>query len=121
MNPTLRFVPGRIEGLRDVREVALYADRIEFHRPEGTVQHRLQEIANWPNPRWFWRVMFRLGWGPRWLPVADWDIVDRHRCFRLYTNPPITVFMPPNLDGPQAFMEVAATLRNGGFALFDLT
>jgi hypothetical protein len=121
----LRFVPSRVDGLAQVTEVVVRADRLELHSGGRNVTVRFEDIARWPRPRWLWRLLFRLGRGPRWLPVADrdWFHLPQDRFFAFYTDPPVVVYMPLD-EHPGAFRghfhEMQRILTAGGYATFDL-
>ena len=52
----LRFVPSRVDGVRDVVEAAVYPDRLELRCADRLVVYRFDEIAEWPSPAWLWRL-----------------------------------------------------------------
>src|SRR5580765_6729956 len=97
-NQSLRFVPSRVAGLSDVREVAIYPDRLELDSAAEIRVFNFADIARWPRPAWLWRMLSRLGWRPKWLPVADrdWFHPPADRFFVFYTTPQIVLFMPTN-------------------------
>ena len=115
-----RFVPSRVDGLRDVSEAAIYPDRIELRSAGQWVSFRFTDFARWPRPAWLWRFLSRIGWRPRWLPVADRD----WRFIAFYTTPPVTVGLPA--DEPTGGYEETYVARiqrvicAGGFNTFDL-
>lgn len=125
-SPTcLRFAPSKVEGLPDVTEVAVFPDRLEFISAGKQVVFWFADIAQWPRPAWLSRRLFRWGWRPKWLPVADrdWFHPPPKRFFRFYTHPPIVVCMPV-CEHPQrahsTFLGVQMVLGSGGFHTFDL-
>ena len=91
-----QFVPSRVEGLPDVTEVIVYPDRLEVISEGALLTFHFVDIARWPWPGPLWRLLFRQGWRPRWLPVGerDWFHPPSERFFRFYTTPRIVVFMP---------------------------
>jgi hypothetical protein len=122
----LRFVPSRVEGLADVSEVAIYSDRLELLSAGKWVAFRFTDIATWPRPAWLRKSLCRLGWRPRWLPVADrdWFHAPRDRFFAFYTRPPIVVYLA---DEDQAvgyietlFRRIQAVISAGGFSTSDM-
>ena len=122
----LRFVPSRVEGLPDVGEVIVRPDRLELLSAGRWVVFRFAEIARWPRPARLWRLLYRLGWRPRWLPVADrdWFHPPRDRFFRFYTIPPLKVFLADEDReigyGETLFRRVQEVIGSGGFHTFDL-
>jgi hypothetical protein len=122
----LRFVPSRVEGLADVSEVAIFPDRLELKSAGRWVVYPFVAMAKWPQPAWFWRLLYRLGRRPRWLPVADrdWFHPPSERFFAFYTTPKLIVYMPDDeCYSPREatyFAEVQEILAAGGFSTFDL-
>jgi hypothetical protein len=121
----LRFVPSRVEGLPDVKEVVVRPDCLELLSSGRWVTVRLARIARWPRPACLWRALHFLGWRPRWLPVADRDWFHRppDRFFAFYTQPRLVVYMP--LDEPTGhhqshFLRAQVVMASGGFHTFDL-
>ena len=55
------FVPGRVEGLADVTEAAVFTDRIELVSQGRRISFRLADIAAWPRPAFLSRRLARLG------------------------------------------------------------
>jgi hypothetical protein len=123
--PPLRFAPSRVDGVPGVTEVAVFPDRLELASPDSRRVIPFADIARWPSPRWLWRRLFRIGWRPRWLPVADrdWFHPPADRFFAFYTTPPIVVYMPDEagVEYPETcFRKVQDVLGSGGFTTFDL-
>ena len=126
-SPTpLRFAPSRVQGLPAVAEVAVWPDRIEFLSDGTRISHRFFDIAQWPRPKIWSRLLFRLGVRPKWLPVADrdWFNPPGERYFEFYTTPsPIRVFMPIDEieDYHQSnFLLLQQVLWQGGYSSYDL-
>jgi hypothetical protein len=122
---SLRFVPSRVEGLPDVTEVAVHPDRLELFSAAHRVVIRLWDIAEWPRPPWLWRLLARLGWWPRWLPVGerDWFHAPPQRFIRFFTKPPVVVYMPNEVGVTYlntVFRRAQDIMRQGGFATWDL-
>ncbi len=121
----LRFIPSRVDGLAHVTEVVVHPDRLELDSGGRRVTFRFADIARWPRPRWLWRLLFRLGCGLRWLPVADrdWFHMPQDRFFAFYTDPPVVVYMPHD-EHPGAFCghfhEIQRIMTAGGYATFGL-
>jgi hypothetical protein len=106
-------------------EVVVRPDRLEILSAGRWVVIRFKDIAHWPRPRWLRRLLFRVGWRPKWLPVADrdWFHPPSDRFFTFYTDPRIVVFMPidePAARSESAFLKVQEVIRAGGFHTFDL-
>jgi hypothetical protein len=126
MERGLRFLPNRVDRLAVVTEVTVFSDRLELLSAGERVTRRLEDIAAWPRPAFLWRLLARLGWRPRWLPVGerDWFHSPSERFFRFYTQPPIVVYMPeepPETDyGSTLFRRVQDVMLAGGFSTWDL-
>lgn len=122
----LQFVPSRVEGLPEVTSVTVFPDRIELASAAGVVTHRFADIARWPEPAFLWRLLYRLGVKPRWLPVADrdWFHEPADMFFAFYTKPRLKVCMPRDESkddyGSSYFVRMQNVLREGGFQTFDL-
>ncbi len=123
----VRFSPSRVEGLPDVSEAVVYPDRVELKSGSEWLSFRFVDIARWPRPAWLWKVLFRLGSGPRWLPIADRDWFhdpSSERFFSFYTKPRIVVHMPN--DEPAEgyaetyFVRIQLVILRGGFSTVDL-
>ena len=117
----LQFVPSRVEGIADVTSVTVFPDRIELASAACVVMHRFTDIARWPSPAPLWKLLYRLGVKPRWLPVADrdWFHEPADMFFAFYTKPPLKVCMPRDESkeeyGSSYFVRVQNVLRRGGF------
>ena len=75
MKEGLRFVPSHVEGLPEVKEAAVFPDRLELCSAGKWVSLRFQDMVEWSRPAWLWRVLARLGWRRRLLPVGSIIIV----------------------------------------------
>lgn len=123
---SLRFVPSRAEGLPDVSEVVVHPDRLELRSAGRWVVLPFVEMARWPRPARVWRLLFRLGWRPGWLPVADrdWFHAPRDRFFVFYSKPRIKLFLveeDTNTSyGQTLFRRVQDVINSGGFTTCDL-
>jgi hypothetical protein len=105
--------------------VGVFPDRLEIMSDGRRVLIRLADIARWPRPRWLRRRLARVGWRPKWLPVADrdWFHAPPDRFFRFYTDPPVVVYMPvddPYEREPSCFLRLQQVIGVNGFATFDL-
>ena len=124
--PSLRFVPSRVEGLPDVSEVVVRPDRIELRSAGERVSVRFTDIARWPRPAWLWRLASRYGRRPRWLPVADrdWFHPPPDRFFRFFTDPPLTVYLADEDRGigywESLFRRMREVIESEGFRACDL-
>jgi hypothetical protein len=124
---SLRFVPSAVEGLTAVTEVAVFPDRLELLSDGRWVVVRLRDIARWYSGGWVYRPLARLGFRVRgWPSVADrdWFHPPPGRFFRLYTTPPVTVYMPDEPRelgyGDTMFRRIQNVLALGGFGTNDL-
>jgi hypothetical protein len=111
--------------MAQVSEVAIWPDRLEFLAAGQAVTFRLADLARWPRPASMWRLLFRVGCRPGWLPVGerDWFHPPQGRFIRFYTKPPVTVYMPvdePVVHSESYFLRVQLTLAAGGFHTIDL-
>ena len=122
----LQFLPSRVEGLPDVTSVTVFPDRIELALVKGVVTYRFAHIARWPRPAFLWKLLYRLGVKPSWLPVADrdWFREPADMFLEFYTKPPLKVFMPRDecKDDYESsyFVRIQNVLREGGFHTSDL-
>lgn len=121
----VHFVPSRVEGIAELESVTVFPDRLEFGGSGGARSVRFVDIAEWPWPKAIRRALFRLGFKPRWLPVADrdWFRDPAERYFTFYTEPRLRLFMPvderPERDG-STFARIERVIQSGGFATCDL-
>ena len=122
----IQFVPSRVEGLPGVTSVTVFPDRIELASAAGLVTRRFADIAHWPKPASVWKLLYRLGVKPRWLPVADgdWFHEPADTFFAFYTKPGLKVCMPRDESkedyGSSYFARIQSVLREGGFQTSDL-
>jgi hypothetical protein len=124
----LQFVPSRVEGVPDITSVIVYPDRIELTGVAGTVMHRFADIARWPRPSRFWKLLYRWGVRPRWLPIADrdWFHEPADMFFEFYTTPRLRVCMPrEEIEeikedyGSSFFVRIQSLICQGGFHTLD--
>ncbi len=122
----LRFVPSKVEGLRNVKEVAVYPDRLEVLLAGHWKPIRFADIAQWPYPARLRRWLSRFGYRPTGLPVGerDWFHPPAERFFRFYADPPVVVFLPDEPTdtdyGSSLFRRVQDVILKGGFSTWDL-
>jgi hypothetical protein len=108
-----------VDGLPSVTEVAVFRpDRV---LSEGTtVTIRFDDIAEWPHPRWLWRLR-RPPFCPSETGIGFTTPPDRF--FRFFTTPPVTVYMP-NESGLKydhtCFRRLQDVIAEGGFITHDL-
>jgi hypothetical protein len=106
--------------------VTVFPERIELASAAGVVVHRFADIARWPKPAFVWKLLYRLGVKPRWLPVADrdWFHEPADMFFAFYTKPRLKVCMPRDESkedyGSSYFVRIKNVLREGGFHTYDL-
>ncbi len=121
----LRFVPFRVDGVRDVIEAAVYPDRLELVSGGNRVSFPFRDMAHWPQPRWLWRLLSAFGIRPGWLPIGerDWFHPANERFIRFYAAPPMTIYIP---DDPHTvyhltlFRRIQDVIAKGGYSTFDL-
>lgn len=122
----LRFVPSRAEGLPDVREVAIFPDRLEVNTAGEWKTFRFADIARWPSPAWLRRWQHRCGRRSGRAPNVggrSWSGSPQKRYFVFNTTPRLAVRMP--VDDPQTyeeshFLRIKQVLWQGGFDTWDL-
>ena len=119
------FVPSRVEGLADVREVSVFPDRLEVRSGGGLMQYPFSEIARPLGIRWLYRLTRALGLRGAGGMVADrdWFHDPKDRFFAFYTQPQIRIYMP--VDDVQdygrcCFHRVKEMIQAGGYGTFDL-
>jgi hypothetical protein len=122
----LRFKPSRVEGLDPVHEVSVFPDRMELATAQRIVTIRFVDTCFWHRGGWLYRPLARLGCvaGRPNAMDKDWFHAPPDRFVRLYTNPPITVFMPEETKdlpyGETTFFRLQEVIRAGGFNAHDL-
>jgi len=121
----LRFTPSRAEGLPDVREVAVYPDRIEVDTAGRRVTFAFVDIARpqeSPVCSLLKRIMGKRPW-PRLVADRDWFHSPRDRFFVWYTDPPLKTYMPEDeaQDYDRSyFSRIRLVVLSGGFSTYDL-
>ena len=126
MEPGLRFVPSRVEGLPAVTEAMVLPDQLELCSEGKWVCFRFAEMADWPRPVWLWRLLVRCGWQRRLVPVGerDWFHPPLGRFFRFFTSPCIIVYLPDEAReteyGGTWFRRVQDVMLRGGYTTWDL-
>ena len=126
MEDGLRFVPSRVDGHPDVREVAVFPDRLQLRAADKWVSFPFAAMAQWPRPTWFWRLVGCFGWRPHYLMVGerDWFHPPAERFFRFYTSPSVVVYMPDECDQTNYmntwFWRVQEVMYRGGYNTWDL-
>jgi hypothetical protein len=122
----LRFVPSRVTGLADVSEVVVHADRLEVQSAGEWIVFPFAKMVAWPHPAAIWRLLARLGWRPRLLPVGekDWFHPPSKRFIRFCTQPRLVIYMPDEPEetnyGDTLFWRIQEVMLEGGFMLCDL-
>jgi len=126
MEQGLRLVLSRVEGLPEVTEVVVFPDRVELCSAGEWLSFPFAEMAEWPRPAWFWRLVSRLGRRRRLLAVGerDWFHPSADRFFRFFTSPRVVVYMPDEPAetsyGDSWFRRVQVVMLQGGFNTWDL-
>src|SRR3954454_9246626 len=120
----VRFVPSRVDGVSGVREVAVFADRLEMLGGRGWVSVPFADIARHPiEPPTIFERLFRVD---RYRPpvigirFSKERYTDSH--IRVLTEPPITLYMPA--DGPtqfpdSTFAQILQRTRAGDYGYRD--
>lgn len=122
---SVRFVPEGVEGVSNVREAAVFHDRLELLTDGEMIAIRWRDIARWHSSGWCYCWLAKLGWIVGWPAVADrmWRPSPGICQFEFYTSPPITIRIgyAPGEDGLNAvFQAVKNVLLAGGYSTFDL-
>lgn len=121
----VRFTPSKVEGLRDVSEVAVWPDRLEVRTSIRWSTYAFSTFAEPCEPRVVGRLRHLLGLRRCAGRVAE-SSFSRHRYEDSYvtflTQPRLRVYMPPG--GPTGypdslFWRIEQTIRRGGFAVSD--
>jgi hypothetical protein len=126
MEGCVRFVPSRVDGLPEVTQVAVFPDRLELFSEGKWLSFSFAAMAVWPRPAWLWRLLARLGWRQRFVPVGerDWFHPPAERFFRYFTVPRVIVYMPDERAetcyGETSFRRVQDVMSQGGFNTWDL-
>lgn len=122
---SVRFRPSRADGLPDVREVAIFPDRLEVNSQGRWLTIRFADIGRRQEPllvsllKW---LSFRRPY-LRMVGERDYFHVPRDRFFRWYTDPPLTTYMPDDEDPDyrrSLFPIIHCVMAKGGFHTFDL-
>jgi hypothetical protein len=117
---SLRFVPKRVEGLPDVGEVVVFADRLELLSAGKWVVVRFAAIAD--HGQWLHRLLSRLVFSPEPPCVGkrDWFNAPEDRFVSFCTTPRFVVYFPdePGAEyDPTCFRRLQKIITQGGFAL----
>jgi hypothetical protein len=126
MEEGLRLVPSRVEGLPEVTEVVVFPERLELFSAGEWLTFPFAQMVEWPHPAWLWRLLSRIGWRQRFLPVGerDWFHPPAERFFRFFTSPRVVVYMPDEPAeisyGDTWFRRVQDVMFRGGFNTWDL-
>ncbi len=124
MPSCVRFVPSRVEGWPDVREVVFHGDHLDVLC--GDVWQRIDyaSIARSQEPRWIALLRRALGRRPtpRLVADRDWFKAPPDRSLTLYTRPPLLICMPddePVDHDASYFWRVQQVIRAGGYVTWD--
>ena len=121
----LQFTPSRVEGLPNVKSVIVKPDRIALLSEGQWIEMSFDTMAEWPKPKWLWKLKEKFGKRPAWLPVGerDWFHPPADRFFRFFTQPPLVIYMPTDETeefGASHFLAIQAVMAKGGYATWDL-
>ncbi|MEM7228139.1 MAG: hypothetical protein AAF432_04910 [Planctomycetota bacterium] len=133
--PSITYRPSRVEGIEGVSSVTIYPDRLELDATNGVVCLRFIDMARWPSPRWYWRLIWRLRLPLRMRRFSflctdvvvgdrDWFHDGPDMYFRFDAEPPITIYMPDDETkesyGETHFVRTQEIMSKGRFMTFDL-
>ena len=122
---SLRFMPSRSEGLPDVREVAVYPDRLEVNMEGRWASYPFAAIARPQEPpvcSFLKRIIGKRPW-PRMVADRDWFHPPKDRFFVWYSDPPLETYLPNDEAedyGASCFLRIKQVVQSGGFSTFDL-
>jgi len=122
----VRFRPSRTEGLLNVDEVAIYADRLELMSAGMLHVFRFEEIGR-PQVSRAKNLVMRLLRRPACLQMVgerDWFHSPPDMFFEWYTSPPIRTYMPvdeckDSYTGSY-FFRIRQAVESGGYGTYDL-
>jgi hypothetical protein len=123
--PSHSFVPSRVEGLDNVKEVTVYPDRLEVSVGEEVITYDFSRIARRQESPWrsFAKQVTGGDVWPKLVADRDWFHEPKDRFFVFYTEPPMKIFMPVDeLEDHESshFFRVQEVIRAGKYATFDL-
>ena len=122
--PEVRFNPPRVEGLADVNEVAVYADRLEVHAGDQWLTYRFSDFAKRQEPLIMNLLKRLMGRRPLPLLVGSREFCTERRYVSFDTQTPLKIYTPPDLDRAYALtyiFRINSVLRSGGFDTRDLS
>ncbi len=120
----VRFTPPEFHGLLDVKEVAIYPDRIEVQTAGQWVSFRFGSFGRRQENvlmSWMKRLFGRI---PRSLLVGEREFCTRSRYVAFFTNPKLVIYTPPDHDALYSetyIYRINAMLRMGGYITADLS
>jgi hypothetical protein len=117
--PSVRFVPSRVEGVSGVSEVAIFPNRLEVRGEHRWVTVPFADFAIGGEKRGLFNPNPRRGRVAR-IYFSKERYADSH--VRFLTDPPITIYMPAN--GPthfpdSAFWRLQQVICSGGYQVQD--
>jgi hypothetical protein len=119
----LQLTLSRVDGVEGVTEVLVHADRIELIGAREPVMFEFQSLYC-ARTTWLERLRDVIRRWPRYIADRDWFHAPHERFFRLYTIPPVTVYMPPEpMDtayDETVFVKFQSVVRSGGFDTWNL-
>jgi hypothetical protein len=91
-----RFRPQRVEGLREVIEVAIFSDRLELLTQSAATLTIVEfvDVAAWPFPGFLWKWAFRQGLGRRTSVAEIYRPSGGEPYIKWLGQPPIEVYRP---------------------------
>lgn len=121
----VKFIPSKVEGLRNVKSVAIHPQKIEIETESEAICFEFQNLVKLSRPKRFWRLMQKLGLHSNFYVGEKYFEYPPHkRFFIFHTDPQIKVFMP--LDEPENWIKGSYgksqfMMKRGGYALMDMT
>src|SRR5205085_12535774 len=118
----VRFVPAEIEGVVGVSAVVIYSDRIVFERDGEATTYFFRGFARRQEDLLVRLAKRLFGIKPDPLLIGEREWCTDRRYVRLFTNPPVKIYTPPDHDrgyGETYIARINEVLRQGGYATFD--
>ena len=120
---TYHFKPDRVEGMPEVTEVFVDPTGLELKTPAAWVDVRFADIAVSTPPRWYWKLMARIGLRRGRPAVGEWLTSPGESSPRLafFTTPRLVVELPasdPALGLDTFAQRIEAVVALGGYRIW---